>query len=198
MLILSYEPPQASVCDYGKVVEAVHSTDTCIGPIHSLAPEVWTANKDSPYDAKIDMWAFGYAIAELLGYSLHLHHPHGIDHKITHDRHTAILNRLCAHRDDTREDAPLVDLVFKLLEWDSEQRYSAEQALEHHCWNLTMQQDSFEEGPAKRVQLKDIRSDTVSTAKNEIETSASITVNTPNTEEVTQATKERFRSRFTR
>ncbi len=59
MLILSYEPPQASVCDYGKVVEAVHSIDTFIGPIHSLAPEVWTANKDSPYDAKIDMWAFG-------------------------------------------------------------------------------------------------------------------------------------------
>ena len=91
MLILSYEPPQASVCDYGKVVEAVHSTDTCIGPIHSLAPEVWTANKDSPYDAKIDMWAFDYAIAELLGYSLSLQHPHGIDRKITHDRHTAIL-----------------------------------------------------------------------------------------------------------
>lgn len=38
------------------------------------------------------MWAFGYTIAELLGYSLRLHHPHGIDHKITHDWHTAIFN----------------------------------------------------------------------------------------------------------
>ncbi len=133
-----------------------------------------------------------------MGFWLSLHHPHGIDHRITHHRHTAILKRLCAHRDDTHEDAPLVDLVFKLLEWDTEQRYSAEQALEHHCWNLTMQQESFEEGQAKRVQLKDIRSDTVSTVKNEIEMSASITVKTPDTEEVTQATKERFISRFTR
>jgi len=142
------------------------------------------------------MWTFGYAIAELLGYSPRSYGSPAIYPKITHDRHTEILNMLRAHRDDTREDAPLVDLVLKLLEWDPEQRYSAEQALEHHCWNLTMQQDSVGKGPVKRIQLHDIRSDTVSTAKNEIETSASITVDTPNTEEVTQATKERFRSRF--
>ena len=45
MLIMSYDPPRASLCDYGKATEAKTSKVTTIGPIHTLAPEVWTVAK---------------------------------------------------------------------------------------------------------------------------------------------------------
>ena len=202
LLILSYEPPRASICDYGKVVKAENSTDTVIGPIHSLAPEVWTADEDSPYDAKIDLWALGYAMAELWGYSVQRYPGSDgftvINPPITYNRHTAILEMLRAHRDNTPEDASLVDLVFKLLEWDPKQRYSAERALEHHCWTSKLQEDSVEAGPSrtKRSQLKVPSSNIVSTPKNTLEASVSATVSTPETEEVTQETLERFRRQF--
>ena len=67
-LILSTVPPRATLCDYGKAIEAHSSTITTIGPIHTLAPEVWTATAKVPYTAKIDARAYGYAIAEILGY----------------------------------------------------------------------------------------------------------------------------------
>lgn len=54
MLILCIDPPRASLCDYGKAIEAKTSTVTTIGPVHTLAPEVWTISKNGPYTAKID------------------------------------------------------------------------------------------------------------------------------------------------
>ena len=167
MLILSNEPPRASICDYGKVIEAENSTVTTIGPIHSLAPEVWTVNIDGPYTAKVDTWAYGYAIAEILGYSVQKYPgPDGFhtnNPRITRNRHSAILQMLRAHCDKTTEDAPLVDLIFKLLIWKPEQRWSAGQALEHHCWNSITQEEkknSTEEGPfrSKKTPLKDLSS----------------------------------------
>lgn len=40
MLVLSFDLPRASLCDYGKVVEAKTATDTRISPIYTLAPKV--------------------------------------------------------------------------------------------------------------------------------------------------------------
>ena len=40
MLILSSKPSQAVLCDYGKAAVAKSSTNTAIGPIPTLAPEV--------------------------------------------------------------------------------------------------------------------------------------------------------------
>ncbi len=59
MLLLSENPPRAAICDYGKAIEAEVSRDTRIGPIHTLAPEVWTA-AESGYTRSIDVWAFNY------------------------------------------------------------------------------------------------------------------------------------------
>ena len=119
MLSLSNEPPRASLCDYGKASESETSTITTIGPIHSLAPEVWTVSTDGPYTAKIDMWAYGYAIAEILGYSSQKYPgPDGFyaaNSRISRNRHSKILQMLRAHCEKTTEDESLVDLVFKLL-----------------------------------------------------------------------------------
>ena len=48
MLILSKQPARASICDYGKAIQAETSTVTTIGPICTLAPEVWTVSRDGP------------------------------------------------------------------------------------------------------------------------------------------------------
>jgi serine/threonine protein kinase len=141
MLIMSVFPPRAALCDYGKAIEAESSNVTTLGPIHTLAPEVWTVSRDGPYTATIDLWAFGYTIAELLGYTvakhpgpdrLQRHNPY--NPPITRNRHAAILDMLGVHAQNVSEDEELVDLCTKLLTWRPRDRWSASQALEHRCW----------------------------------------------------------------
>lgn len=144
-LILSFDPPQTAICDYGKAIEAESSTVTTIGPICTLAPEVWTVDTDGPYTHKIDLWAYGYAIAEILGYSVQKYPGatgfHGDKNpQITRDRYAAILAMLLAHGEETPEDRPLVDLASKLLSWKSQDRWSAAQALKHKCWDPITQE----------------------------------------------------------
>ena len=154
MLMMSITPARASLCDYGKATEAEKSITTTIGPISTLAPEVWTTPTDGPYTKAIDMWAYGYAIAEILGYSVEKYPGsdgfHSNDPEITHNRHSAILEMLHAHSDETVKDKPLVDLVSKLLVWDPKECWSAHQALEHECWD-TITQKSEEENRDKDV-----------------------------------------------
>lgn len=144
MLIMSTEPPRASLCDYGKAIETGYATATTLGPIHTLAPEVWAVSREGPYTNKIDMWAYGYAVVEILGYSV-AKYPgpegyHSNNPPITYHRHQAILEMLRAHRNEVTEDEPLVDLISKLLTWNPGERLSADQALEHLCWNSIAQE----------------------------------------------------------
>ena len=64
---------------------------------------------------------------------------HTNDPRITHLRHSTILEMLRAHCDEANEDRNVVDLVTKLLVWEPGQRWSADQALEHVCWDPIMQ-----------------------------------------------------------
>ncbi len=159
MLIMSNDPPRASLCDYGKAIEAKTSKFTKIGPIYTLAPEVWTVARDGPYTAKIDTWAYGYAIAEVLGYR-----PPDSS-RITQERLASILRALRASYVRGTDGEPLVDLVSKLLVWKPRDRWSAEQALEHECWlPIAREQDGRYDDPAeaargKRILLEDPRSD---------------------------------------
>ena len=146
MLILSFDPPRATICDYGKAIEAENSVTTTIGPIHTLAPEVWTTDRDGPYTRKVDTWAYGYAIAETLGYSVRGTAKAAgsyidINPRITRDRHAAILGMLHDHSKKTPEDRSIVDLASELLAWLPEDRWSADQALEHECWNPTTEEE---------------------------------------------------------
>lgn len=145
-LIISTEPPRASLCDYGKAIEANTSKVTTIGPIHTLAPEVWTVSKNGPYTAKIDTWAYGYAIAEVLGYK-----PLN-NSKVTRERLSSIFSFLRASHIPGTDDESLIDLVSKLLVWRPQNRWTAEQALEHECWlPITQNLDSIHNDPAEDV-----------------------------------------------
>lgn len=104
-----------------------------------MAPGVWTVATDGPYTAKIDIWAYGYAIAEILVCPLQKHPGPKFFYTnapITRGRHSAILSMLRAHCSKAIENEPLVNLVSKLLVWKLEERWSADQALQHDCCNL--------------------------------------------------------------
>ena len=149
MLIMSNDPPRSALCDYGKAVEAKTSKDTTIGPIYTLAPEVWTVAREGPYTAKIDTWAYGYAIAEVLGYK-----PPDYS-KITQDRLGSILRTLRASYARETDGEPLVDLVSKLLVWRPQDRWSAEQALEHKCWlPIALEEDRRCDDPTEAARGK--------------------------------------------
>ena len=69
-------------------------------------------------------------------------------------------------RDGRESDGKLlVDLVSKLLVWRPQDRWSAEQALEHQCWlPISLEQDrkyndTFTASRDKRSLLEDLRSD---------------------------------------
>lgn len=129
ILWLSLRPPHAAICDYGHAIEAEHSKETRIGPIYTLAPEVWIVEAHGPYTRGIDVWAYGYAIAEILGYCGWVGNQ-----PITPERHEAILAILQSHMHKFPEDEDLVDLATCMLDWDPERRPTAAEALKHRCW----------------------------------------------------------------
>ena len=155
MLVMSISPPRASICDYGKAVKAESSDYTAIGPILTCAPEVWRIPNYGPYTNKVDIWAFGYAIADILGYSVEKYPGadgfQGPNSRITRSRHAALVQMLQEHAERQADDAALVDLALKLLQWDPRVRWSAEQALNHECWAAVLEET--EEEPPREEQL---------------------------------------------
>lgn len=125
MLIVSSERPEAVLCDFGKATSEPFSRDTRIGPIRTLAPEVWG---NTEYTVKIDLWAWAYAVAEILGYST------DTDEKITVVRLAKMHTMLSRHGEDVPEDQPLVYLLYQLLVWNPTNRLSVDKALAHECW----------------------------------------------------------------
>ena len=120
MLVMSVDPGRACLCDYGKAVEGVSDTATTIGPVHTLAPEGWAVAEYGSYTNKIDMWAYGYAIAQLLRYTIKAYpgRVSGSDQNplINTWRHRDLLKMLHRHDSCVPEDASLTDLARKLLE----------------------------------------------------------------------------------
>ena len=129
MLVLSIQPPQAIICDYGKATSEQKPTFTFLGPVGTLAPEV---GNGSSYSNKIDLWAWAYAIAEVLGY----HYTENL--KITPKRLADIHIHLDSYSATSTipEEKNLIQLLLRLLAWNPDIRMSAKEALSHSCWGL--------------------------------------------------------------
>lgn len=85
-----------------------------------------TTKEFEEYTHSIDMWAYGYAVAEILGYST-IDYPilGSSNTPITIERHSFILKMLQQYTIDNPEDESLVDLVLKLLAWKVDERLTA-------------------------------------------------------------------------
>ena len=148
VLLLSLEPAEAAICDFGKATKAESSENTSIGPIYTLAPEVWCVKSVGPYTNSIDIWAFGYAIAELFGYYGWQGNP-----PINPERYDSMVAMLQTHSSKHPIDEDLVDLVLRMLKWNPKQRPTATEALQHRCWNFIRAQSPLE---SKAAQEKSI------------------------------------------
>lgn len=132
MLILSYDSPRAVISDFGKAIHAQNSHETCIGPISTLAPEVWSATTYNPYDKAVDIWAYGYAIAQILR-CVNVYKSN--NNIISKEKHADILGNLDLHAAKFPKETELIKLVKSMLIWDAQQRIAAQLALDHPCWD---------------------------------------------------------------
>ncbi|KAI0191070.1 kinase-like domain-containing protein [Astrocystis sublimbata] len=134
-------PFRASICDFGKAIEASRATDTAIGPIHTVAPEVWTmpknphADRASQYTNAVDMWSLGYAHLYILRRPQQL----GKTDRRRHGELVGLLEEVCAEGQISEIEK---EHVRSLLTLDPAQRPSATKALKHPVWELC--------GPSKK------------------------------------------------
>ena len=128
-LVMSLNPPQAMLCDYGKSTHKSTDTVSTIGPIPTLAPEVYGSK---PYNSKIDIWALGWLCGWILFPKYYREHT---DYKRPSSKEWRIgldqpLHNYAALGSSQQQ---LADLVGKMLTRSPEGRLTASQALKHPC-----------------------------------------------------------------
>ncbi|KAI1373336.1 kinase-like protein [Hypoxylon crocopeplum] len=137
------EPPRAGICDFGKAVQAVRAHETGIGPIHTVAPEVWatTLSPTKPYTQAIDIWSLAYVWLSTFDQPRDLHDNPKTD-KRRNARLLASVQSLKAARSIF---ANLCDLMCDMLAFDPRSRPSASQSLAHPVWSMTEETNLVEE-----------------------------------------------------
>lgn len=146
LLVMSLDPPQGVLCDYGKARRSLNEKDSRIGPIPTLAPEV---DGEAYYDSKIDVWGIGYVCCCIL---FPAYQRQRVDNFRPPNRNLKWYVGLTPLLEAYQERGPLErsfgDLVTKMIAWEPKSRMTAAQALQHPC----MQQDkpsAIEERPVK-------------------------------------------------
>jgi serine/threonine protein kinase len=153
LLVRSLDPPVAAICDFGKATDQRHSYNSAIGPIETVAPEVWRSAPHNPYTRAVDVWSLGYAWLSTFGHLRGLLSANG-NQKADEVRSRSIHREL-----DNRVRSGLIpgslgNLMRDMIAFDPAQRCTAEEALRHPVWDLNMSAQP-EEPPsrAKRARL---------------------------------------------
>jgi len=156
LLIRSLDPPVAAICDFGKASNQPHSTNTAIGPIETVAPEVWTSTPRNPYRRSVDIWSLGYALLSTFG---HLRRLLAADGSLKTDgtRVRRIRRELDNRILSGEVPTDLGDLLRAMMTFDPSHRCTAEQALGYPVWNLADRSPSpkseASDAGAKRARL---------------------------------------------
>lgn len=103
-------------------------TQKC-GTLVTVAPEIFT---DTYYDFKVDCWALGVILFELLSNDLPFFHKDAKKFKEQILTKKIVLNDYPPLRNVSREGR---DLLMKLLQKDPKKRISTKQALNHKWFN---------------------------------------------------------------
>lgn len=127
MLVLSYDPPESVLCDYGKACHAKEDDNTALGPIPTLAPEVWKGM----YTNTIDLWA--WAIAVVMSFGYRFTKPARITEPGLQKIHHFLQDLTVA----TPSMHHLINLLERILQLQPEKRPSVDEALQNVCWNPT-------------------------------------------------------------
>ena len=146
LLVVALDPPLAAICDYGKAVRKESSTNSYIGPIFTLAPEV---QQHGPrYDKRIDIWSLAYAWYRTL-------FPESPTRRVDRPLLQEMLKKLDRFKKEGEVQQGLADLMSTMLAWDPDKRISIEKALERECLQHAARAFptliSTEEGSRKRL-----------------------------------------------
>ncbi|KAL8903473.1 MAG: hypothetical protein Q9207_003908 [Kuettlingeria erythrocarpa] len=126
--LLSVDPVEAALRDFGKAIKEQRSSDPYIGPIPTCAPEV-NVEEERSYDNKIDIFSFGLAMAQALVDVLKL------GGRVTQMWHKDVLRQLQQLARLGGRERDVAQLVTAMLEWDPAKRPSASAALAHPCFS---------------------------------------------------------------
>ena len=124
MLVMSINPPQTLLFDFGKVTKKRSSDDPCIGLAYSVAPEVG----HGIYTYKIDIWAWSHAACIVLGVVT----SYG---KLEGKRYDQTIARLQQLESEVSAYAKIWRLLALMLRLKPNQRPSADAALSADFWS---------------------------------------------------------------
>ncbi|KAK4448729.1 kinase-like domain-containing protein [Podospora aff. communis PSN243] len=148
LLIRSVNPPVAAICDFGKATDQRRSYNSAIGPIETVAPEVWRSAPHNPYTRAVDVWSLGYAWLSTFGHLRGLLSANG-NQKTDEVRSRSIHRELNNRVQSGLIPGSLGNLMRDMMAFDPAQRCTAEQALRHPAWDLDVSARSEE--PPNRV-----------------------------------------------
>ena len=117
---MSESPPQAVLCDYGKAIRADKATESKIGPIPFLAPEVGEPNV---YTSKIDIWGIGLVCCSIL-------FPKAIYNLSTEGKRpdtswwAMMLTKLSTYAEKGKQQKSFASLIEGMLYWRHQERYT--------------------------------------------------------------------------
>ena len=120
ILVMSDDPPQAALCDYGKATKAEKAFETTIGPIPFLAPEV---GEPGGYTNKIDIWGVGLVCCSIL-------FPKAINDLGTGGKRPninwwwAMLEMLSKYKKKGKQENSFADLIEGMFCWRHRERYT--------------------------------------------------------------------------
>lgn len=129
LLIMSLEPPQAVLCDFGKSIQANYHSDPHLGPLWTQAPEI---DGCTNYDKAIDIWSLAFSFCCSL-------FPESQEklvnrcQRTTKQWHNATMVYLSKYSEKGKGEEDLADLLRSMLMWEPKDRISATAALQHPC-----------------------------------------------------------------
>jgi serine/threonine protein kinase len=132
LAVVSYAPLRAMIMDFGSATSSATSTDHYKGTIVFLAPEVISLKRHErgapPYDRSVDVWSLG-----LVGYTLFTKRDNRFwwhkEKVINASIHAEIVKELSPPSPGT-----ISGLVSRMLEWHSDRRPTAVEALADSVW----------------------------------------------------------------
>ena len=133
ILVMSWHPAQAVLCDYGKAIKSTRERISTLGPIHTLAPEV---DGQTDYTNKIDIWGLGFIYCAIL---LPEHHRKVVSGKPPSKNlawYVGLKPLLLDYGTPGSLERSLGNLVLRMINWNSNARPSAAEALKHPCMEL--------------------------------------------------------------
>ncbi|KUI67675.1 5'-AMP-activated protein kinase catalytic subunit alpha-1 [Cytospora mali] len=122
LLVFSYQPPIAAICDFGKSKQGTKGIQTSLGPPAFLAPEVGRGE----YTNSIDIFSLGLSM--LATFKMW----EWTGPLSNRDSHTRVLEHLASLQ--SRMPDGLGALLRSMLAWDSADRPTADQALADKAW----------------------------------------------------------------